>query len=109
MSFISFIADTHIANHRRFAGESRACINVRCHTTLNSLEQAVESARGTLVVLGDIFDTVRPEPQVIAAVQLALWETHTTFLLLGNHDMVSTQPGDHALGPLAHAGRKSVV
>jgi hypothetical protein len=59
-------------------------------------------------VCGDLFDHVRPEPQVIAAAVSVLGRFCTeggpVVLISGNHDRVSLTPGDHALGPLSRAG-----
>ena len=101
---IGFIADIHVGNHRRFGGPVVSGINTRCGLVLTSLQRAVQHAKNTvgcdvLVVLGDLFDTSRPEAQIIAEVQKAL-EPIPTILLLGNHEQVSTSAGDHALGPL---------
>lgn len=65
---------------------------------------------GAAVICGDLFDTVRPEPQVIAAVQRSLgaFGGHW-YILAGNHDIASTDDGDHALGPLAVIPRVTVI
>jgi hypothetical protein len=56
----------------------------------------------TFLVLGDLFDTSDPIPQMVAAVQSALpGRGPRVILLRGNHDMVSTASGDHALGAFA--------
>jgi hypothetical protein len=59
-------------------------------------------------VAGDLFDTIRPEPQVIAAVQDALRGPLSVALMVGNHDQVSAVDGDHALGPLRAEGAVSL-
>lgn len=105
MSRIAFCADTHVWNHKRFGGPVHAGINRRCRHTLDALQRAVESAAyakcDLLVILGDVFDGVRPEAQVIAAVQKILDTDLPVLMLVGNHDQVSTTLGDHALGPLS--------
>jgi hypothetical protein len=97
---------------RRFGGETQAGLNVRCMQTVHVLHEAAELAEREgcpeLWVLGDLFDTVRPEPQVIAAVMAALEPKDITLapharrvrLLMGNHEMVNREYGDHALGPM---------
>lgn len=101
---LAFCADPHIGNHRRFGGPVVAGINTRCRLALDTLGRAVATAQKAkceaLVVLGDLFDTSRPEPQVIAAVQEVVKDM-PLIVLLGNHDQVSAEPGDHALGPLS--------
>lgn len=110
---VAFIADVHLANHRRFGGPSIGGVNRRCRHILDALDAAVRTAleRGAqaMVVCGDLFDTAHPHPQVIAAAQAALAPMPRVFLLMGNHDMVSDQEGDHALGPMAAAGNCEVV
>lgn len=99
---VFFAADAHVANHRRWAGRAEAGLNERCRTALAVLELAADrarKARAPLVLLGDTFDSARPEPQVIAAVQRALRGVDV-YAMLGNHEQVSTAAGDHALGPL---------
>ena len=99
---ISFIADVHAGSPRRLGGQVESGINWRGRLILHSLKLAVEKAKeesDVLVVCGDLFDSARPEPQLVAAVQKIL-EGMQTILLVGNHDRVSAAPGDHALGPL---------
>src|SRR5262249_42718929 len=60
---------------------------------------AKEEACGSLVVLGDLFDTTKPLPQIMSEIQKVL--SCRTIILEGNHDQVSAAPGDHALGPLS--------
>ena len=61
------------------------------------------------MILGDIFDTVRPSPQIIAATGKALEGEVPVIILEGNHDQVSTQKGDHSLGPLGMSDNVIVV
>lgn len=99
---ISFIADVHVGNPRRLGGKVESGINWRGNLILRSLKLAVEKAKrdsDLLVVCGDLFDSSRPEPQLVAAVQRIL-EGMQTVVIVGNHDRVSGAPGDHALGPL---------
>lgn len=102
---IACIADLHLHNHRYAGGEVVAGVNDRCRAVLAAVEAAAAKAReegcSALIVLGDVFDTPRPLPQQL----VAFHEAFGTFLgrvilLVGNHDRVSDEPGDHALGPL---------
>jgi len=102
---LAFVADCHVGNPKQHGGQIACGVNVRGNHILASLQAAVNLANGmssTLVVLGDLFDTTRPEPQLIARVQ-EIFKTanKTPVCLLGNHEMVSTTPGDHSLAPLA--------
>lgn len=111
---IGFVSDIHVGNHKRCGGAVVSGINERCRLILASLaaacREAVDRGCSDLFILGDLFDNVRPEPQVIAAVQSILdWGTLLpVHILVGNHDQVSTSNGDHALGPLA-AGRVEII
>lgn len=102
---IGLIADVHLGNPRRHGGPLVSGINRRCRQALDVLKRAVELANNqgcqALVVLGDLFDATNPPQQVVAATQgiLSLAKM-PIYLLLGNHDQVSMDPGDHALGPL---------
>lgn len=97
------VTDVHLGNHRRFGGETVGGLNHRCLMTMETLALAAKKARelkvDALVIGGDLFDTSRPEPQIIAAAQKALGDTPTV-IMLGNHDQVSSERGDHALGPM---------
>jgi hypothetical protein len=114
MKKIAFVADVHVANHRKFGGATVAGVNRRAKMVLTALEEAVKKANaegcGTLVVCGDLFDGVRPEPQLIAAVaEVFAASAMAVVVVAGNHDMVSTAAGDHALGPLAAVEGVTVV
>ena len=101
---VAFLADVHISNFKRHGGPVKSGINRRCRHILDALESAYvradELGAKAVVILGDLFDTTRPEPQSVAAVQTVLKHI-PTYILMGNHDLVSTAPGDHCLGPLA--------
>lgn len=105
MTKIAFVADVHAANHARFGGVVKSGINRRCKLVLDAVADAACAATAAkcqaFVVLGDLFDTMRPEPQVITAMREALsFFDGPVYLLVGNHDQESTAVGDHALGPL---------
>lgn len=111
---VSFIADVHVHNHRRFGGVAVAGINTRCREILAALREACIHAKNSksdaFIVLGDLFDTTRPSPQVIAAVMDCLVDgPENTLLLVGNHDQVSTCSGDHAMAPLQALQNVTVV
>lgn len=106
---ISFVADIHCANHKRMGGAVTASINVRCSIILHTIRRAIERAHelgcSAFFVLGDLFDSDHPEPQIVAAVQgLFRWAQQRgmrVVVLLGNHDQTSTEFEDHALSPLS--------
>ncbi len=103
MSKLAFVADVHIGNPTTFGGPVVCGVNNRGAHVLDSLRRAVEAAKDcdTLVLCGDLFDTSHPSPQLVTKVQEILSEGPRVLALLGNHDMVSSTIGDHALGPLA--------
>lgn len=104
---LAFVADVHLGNHRRFGGPVVAGLNTRARMALDVLRasrvRAEELRADTYIVLGDLFDTSKPEPQLLAETQRVFDDTGPGMpvLLMGNHDQNSTAPGDHALGPLA--------
>lgn len=102
---VAFLADCHLYNHRAYGGQKVAGVNTRAQEILDALTTAVKIAEResqALVILGDFFDGVRPEPQLVAAAAEALRSDRITVnILVGNHDQVSDRKGDHALGPLA--------
>jgi len=105
---VAFVADVHVGNHRLLGGPIEAGLNARCRATVAVLEAAALRAGkigcSHLFILGDLFDTDRPSPQMLAAVQRAIARGPECVLLVGNHDMTSSTPGDHALAPLYHDG-----
>jgi len=103
MTRIAFVGDVHVANHKKFGGLTNKGVNERCENILYALSSAAVLARTqraeTLVILGDLFDTPRPSPQIVKRVQ-EIVETIPTVILAGNHDQCSDEPGDNALAPL---------
>lgn len=104
---IAYVADVHVANHRKHGGPTRAGINRRGMLVLEALADAVDHANSAgadlLVIAGDLFDAAKPEPQLASATMGVLRKfRHDVLVLPGNHDIVSTTAGDHALGPLGH-------
>lgn len=97
------IADVHLGNHGRHGGPLVAGMNTRARHIARAIQDAVHEVatrNGVLVVAGDLFDVERPEPQIIRAAQEALAPV-ATIVIKGNHESHSSEPGDHALGPLA--------
>lgn len=98
----AILADVHLASHAVFGGASEAGVNTRARLIAQALDTAVQLVPGChVVVAGDLFDTVRPSPQLVRLAQASLSRASRATVLVGNHDQVSTAPGDHALGPLA--------
>ena len=104
---VAVVADAHVGNHTRMGGATHGSMNVRCKYTVSAVRRAAKEAssrQAPLFILGDLFDTYRPEAPVIAAVHDALTTPQRSVALVGNHEMVSSTPGDHALASLAEAG-----
>ena len=108
---IAFCADLHIANHRKWGQPSRghvAPVNTRAADILRVLSRARSKAEELgctdLFVLGDVFDTSSPSPQLLAETQYALAGSRemAVHLLVGNHDQQSDVRGDHALVSMDH-------
>lgn len=103
---IGLLADCHLANHKRWGTPTYgqlAPLNTRALDIVTVLAQARKRAEdegcSDLFVLGDVFDTTCPSPQLIAECQRALatlgdLQVH---LMIGNHDQQSPAKGDHAL------------
>lgn len=107
----AFVADVHVGNHAFGAGLTIAGLNVRARlalvTLLDALYQAVVAGASAFVVLGDLLDTVSADPRLLAAVGSAFSTLERrcfmpVYLLLGNHESVSSARDDHALGVFAH-------
>lgn len=106
MTRIAFVSDVHVGQPKTLGGPAEAGLNVRCRQILKVLEDALalaaEQGCEAFVVCGDLLDSSRTEPQVLAAVQ-RLFAPHKRMqvvVLRGNHEMVTEAPGDNSLGPL---------
>ena len=111
MTKLAFCADVHLGNHKRHGGKVTAGLNVRCQQAFVVLERAVEIAIDqdcqAFIVVGDLFDSSKPEPQVIAEAQRILSKLGRSgcdcVLIAGNHDKVSNTHRDNAIGAMAPA------
>ena len=115
---IYYSADWHVWNHRLLGGSFDNGVNRRCRETLAVIRKAsefVERRGGALVACGDVFDAPRPSPQVMRALMDAVApltgddERPGLWLLAGNHDRVSSAPGDNALAPLGRVPGVRVI
>jgi calcineurin-like phosphoesterase family protein len=111
MPNVRFIADVHVGNHRQHGGPEVAGVNERCEEVLTALRaaSALCAPDDTLVILGDLLDTTRPNPQILAATMAALPKTAKVLIMLGNHDRRSDAIGDHALGTLSYLSNVEVI
>lgn len=100
---VCLVADPHVGNHRRLATPGPCGVNTRARFALDALSVAASRAKQwncPLVVLGDLFDRANTDPRLVASTMEALAHAPEVFVLLGNHDAVSSSPGDNALAPL---------
>lgn len=102
MTRIAFVSDPHMGNYATFSGPTKAGISDRGRLCLDVLEASFylahkEGCEG-VCVNGDLFDTSHPEAALSNAVGsvVANRPTLRKVLLPGNHDMVSTAPGNNA-------------
>jgi DNA repair ATPase RecN/DNA repair exonuclease SbcCD nuclease subunit len=97
-------ADHHIGNHGRFGGAQRGGLNTRARLTLAvtraSHALARELGADVHLVCGDLFDTSRPTPAMLAHTQRIFSLAPESIVLLGNHDYHSGEADDHAISPL---------
>lgn len=103
---IACVSDIHVGNHKRHGGKVDAGMNTRCCLILAAFDEAIAVAKrekcGVLLVAGDFLDYVRMEPQIIALLQTTIKQAGLDIVLvLGDHEIVTNEKGDHALGPLA--------
>ena len=103
---IAVVADVHLENHRHFGGPLVDGLNDRARHIVKALKDAyaiaVAEKADRFVVLGDLFDTSKPSPPVVAAAMQALEGLVPVSLVLGNHDMNSKGELDNALAPFRH-------
>jgi len=122
MAKYAFIADCHVGNHKICGGTLKGGMNDRAQLVLNVLSDAVGKAEDdpyceAMFILGDVVDTTRPTPQMLAGLQQALTtdggsgpgDQLRIYILVGNHDRESGAYGDHALGPLDGYANITVV
>jgi DNA repair exonuclease SbcCD nuclease subunit len=104
---IGFIGDPHCSEaFTRFGGVKRAGINERGELSLVSYERGLQCASAAgceeVVVCGDLIDSMRPAPQVLARLRKAHREARIKVKIIkGNHDSGSDTPGDNALEVLS--------
>ena len=104
------IADVHLANHKAFGGALDAGLNARARAVVTALRdvrdhfERANAGPSELIVLGDLFDTHHPSPQLVDAVMGAINQSYDVrvHMLVGNHDAASVAPGDHAMIPFRH-------
>ena len=107
---VGFIADVHLWNYKLGAGKYESGVNDRARLTAKAIRYASRKLElDELWVLGDLFDAADPSPQLVNLCMWALQGGCEKKILRGNHDMVSTDPGDNALAPLRYLKNVQVV
>lgn len=114
MTKIALVADVHLANHRRWGGPVVGGLNRRGREAVDVLRRASIFAReqecSALFVLGDLFDTSRPSPPLVAAALGALEAGGVkAYVILGNHDRQSQEDQDHACAPMVYSRNVEVI
>ena len=109
-SGVAVIADVHAANHKRWGGSSEEGLNHRARLVVTAVNEAVTVADNAgcshLVVAGDLFDSWRPEPAVVTALQHEFNSARErgveVVVLPGNHDLIDADAagGNTACAPL---------
>lgn len=101
------VADVHVGNPKWRGGSLNQGVNVRGARVLAALHAAlsyaVECEASAFVVLGDLMDSSRSSPQLIAQT-MKMFQSFAPLpihLLLGNHEMETGAVGDHSLAPFA--------
>lgn len=94
---IAFLADPHVGNFKAHGGAMVNGLNERGRMSLDTfrgaIKKAIELEVGALCIAGDLFQSRRPEPAVIAGVLTVLVEEARNLPVLiipGNHDMLDT-------------------
>jgi DNA repair exonuclease SbcCD nuclease subunit len=107
------VADVHIANFKQYGGETKASLNERARQVLGTLEAAYSLLRrsDTFIVAGDLFDSDRPTPQMIAAaMEAGEGRADRRVFVLGNHDATAARAaGDNAFAPFRSQERNTIV
>lgn len=111
---IALCADIHLHNHPRFVkGVTPEGINSRATLVLNALRRAhllaISNRASAFFILGDLFDTVSPHPNLMREVMNTLFhDSIITYILAGNHDVL-TKSGVSVLGVLGFAPGIEVI
>jgi hypothetical protein len=94
---LCFSADWHVSN---FGADRRGPVSDRGAACLRVVERLYDiQGVDRHVGLGDIFDTDKPTPGLVASLMDRI--TAPTMLLVGNHDQTSAEDKHNALAPLS--------
>jgi len=109
---IALLSDVHLENHRVLGGPVTAGVNLRCRlvgdTFARGLQLAGKIGCDRVAVLGDLFNTGKPSPEVIGVAADAIAGSPVpVYVIPGNHDRSSDEPGNNALAALV--GTKNCI
>lgn len=108
---LAVTADLHLASHQAHGGQMRDGLNERGRICVAAFRASLRKAREAgawYFAAGDIFNSWKPEPALVAAVQRAIQEEchdpSRVVLVAGNHDMQDSSPlsASTSLEPLQH-------
>lgn len=106
---IAVVADTHFANFSYPSGDMKDGVTQRLRHSVDVFKAALNTPGiDGLVIAGDVFDTWRPPPYVVAYVMSAIHRPTAAgkpvhvWGMLGNHDTHTDIPYDHSLGALEY-------
>jgi hypothetical protein len=105
-------ADWHLACHRILGGPVDAGVNLRCRLIgeagARTIAKAAEVGCERFAILGDLFDRGKPSPEEIGVAAKVFAESPIpVYVIPGNHDRSSDEPGNNALAALV--GTKNCI
>lgn len=105
-------ADWHLACHRILGGPVAAGVNLRCRLIGEAgarvIAKAAEVGCERFAILGDLFDRGKPSPEEIGVAAKVFAESPIpVYVIPGNHDRSSDEPGNNALAALV--GTKNCI
>ena len=111
---LGLLSDPHIENFRVLGGPVTAGVNLRCRlvgdTFARGLQLAGKVGCDRVAVLGDLFNTGKPSPEVIGVAADAIAGSPVpVYVIPGNHDRSSDEPGNNALAALREVKNCIVV
>ena len=114
MSRWGLLADVHCENFRVLGGPVTAGVNLRCRLVGDAFARGLHLAGKVgcdrVAVLGDLFNIGKPSPEVIGVAADAIASSPVpVYVIPGNHDRSSDEPGNNALAALREVKNCIVV
>lgn len=109
---IGLSADWHLACHRVLGGPVDAGVNLRCRLIgeagARMIARAAAEGCDRFAILGDLFDRGKPSPEEIGVAAKVFADSPIpVYVIPGNHDRSSDEPGNNALAALV--GTKNCI